>query len=127
MRLLLLLLLLQGCATSASLSKSVPGASSGAQLVNHAQVLGTAWPLQWAGLVALLGGIACLVLGRRATGVTLLLTGLLLAVTPGWLLESLSHVTWVMAGSVAAALLMGVVWLFYKLRRIIKTRQGLAR
>jgi len=122
--LLILLPLLAGCVSGQSLpSGRLPGASSATALVDHAQALGTAWPLQVGGLAAILGGLVLFILGRRPGGLMLLGIGLLLCLMPGWILESLSRVTWLGAASAGAMLIMGVGWVGYKLFRFIKQRK----
>ena len=117
------LLLLGGCVASQPLPYA-PGATETYQpLVGHAIALGASWPLSWGGLISLLAGIALVILGRKATGFTLLGIGLLLAIAPGWLIEVFDRVTWLGAAALGALLVMAVSLAGLKFHRFLKRRR----
>lgn len=117
-------LLMAGCTTSRLGSVGVPYSSSGAaELVTHANELGTSWPLQVAGAAALLGGLALFVIGRRSGGLMLLGIGLLLTLAPGWLLEVFHRVTWLGAIITGAFLVMAGIWGLVRLWKFIKLKK----
>lgn len=129
MRLLwaLLGLLVAGCTTSRLGSPAVPYSSGAAELVDHANSLGTDWPLQVAGAASLLGGLGLFIVGRRSGGLMLLGIGLLLTLAPGWLLEVFHRVTWLGALIAGAFLVMAGVWGIVRLWKYIKLKKEHSR
>jgi len=99
----------------------------GAEIVAHNAAMAVTWPLAIAGAAALVGAVACLVLKRRIVAATLLVTGLILTVAPGWIVEVFERITWPVVASAAAVILAGAAVVVVRLVRIIKTRREVSR
>ncbi len=119
---------LTSCQMAGEAPRSLRTVSGGLQLpAAQTAHTGSLWPLAYGGLACLLAGVGMIVIGNRATGATLLLAGVLLAVTPGWLVGVLESVRWVAAAGAGLAILMAVAFLAHRLHRILKNRKGSSR
>ena len=124
----LLLAPLTGCTSvghsRASSSQGGYTGLSGDAIISHAERLSLGWPLEVAGLVALLGGLGFFMFGHRVAGVSLLAIGLLLALAPGWLAEVLSHTVWVAAGCLVVLVVLGTAWVGVRVWRKILLKRS---